>query len=98
MSHPSYSLLLDSLRILGEKKIGKILKMQFSLASGCFLLLGSTYVLFRIFFSNTLHMCSSLNVRDQVSLPHKIRDKVIVLYVLFAPSLDRIRGDSELNG
>jgi hypothetical protein len=31
---------------------------------------------------NTLNLCSSLNVSDQVSHPYKTTDKVIALYIL----------------
>jgi hypothetical protein len=33
-------------------------------------------------FSNTLNLCSSLNVRDQVSHPYKTTGRIIVLYIL----------------
>jgi phosphate starvation-inducible membrane PsiE len=33
-------------------------------------------------FSNTLSLCSSLNVSDQVSHPYKTMGKIIVLYIL----------------
>jgi hypothetical protein len=39
-------------------------------------------VLLNTLFSNTLSLCSSLNVRDQVSHLYRITGKVIVLYVL----------------
>jgi hypothetical protein len=32
--------------------------------------------------SNTLSLCSSLNVRDQVSHPYRSTGKFIVLYIL----------------
>jgi hypothetical protein len=32
-------------------------------------------------FSNTLSLCFSLNVRDQVSHPYRTTDKIIVLYI-----------------
>jgi hypothetical protein len=35
-------------------------------------------------FSNTLSLCSSLNVRDQVSHPFRITGKVIVLHILIS--------------
>jgi hypothetical protein len=35
-------------------------------------------------FSNTFSLCSSLNVRHQVSDPHKTTENIIVLYVLTA--------------
>jgi hypothetical protein len=33
-----------------------------------------------ILFSNTLSLCSSLNVRDQVSHPYRTKGKIIVLW------------------
>src|SRR5215469_580877 len=39
-------------------------------------------------FSNTLSLCSSLNVSDQVSHPYKTTGKIIVLYVLIFKVLD----------
>jgi hypothetical protein len=36
-------------------------------------------ILLSILFSNTLSLCSSFNVRDQVSHPNKITGKIIVL-------------------
>jgi hypothetical protein len=47
----------------------KLLIMQFSPTS-CHTL-----------FSNTLSLCSSLNVRDQVSHPYRTTGKIIVLYI-----------------
>ena len=39
-------------------------------------------------FSNTLSLCSSLNVSDQVSHPYKTARKIIVLYILIFIFLD----------
>src|SRR5215510_4829033 len=39
-------------------------------------------------FSNTLSLCSSLNVSDQVSHPYKTTGKIIVLYNLIFKFLD----------
>jgi hypothetical protein len=39
---------------------------------------GGTY---RLMFSNTLSLCSSLNVRNQVSHPYSTTGKIIVLYI-----------------
>ena len=33
-------------------------------------------------FSNTLNLCSSISVRDQVSHPYKTTGRIIVLYIL----------------
>jgi hypothetical protein len=39
-------------------------------------------ILLSTLFSNTLSLCSSLNVRDQVSHPYKTTGKIIALYIL----------------
>jgi hypothetical protein len=39
-------------------------------------------ILLSTLFSNTLSLCPSLNVRDQVSLPYRTTGKIIVLYIL----------------
>jgi hypothetical protein len=39
-------------------------------------------ILLNILYSNTLSLCSSLNVRDKVSHPYRTTGKIIVLYVL----------------
>jgi hypothetical protein len=39
-------------------------------------------ILLSILFSNTLSLCSSLNVRDQVSHPYRTKGKLVVLYIL----------------
>jgi hypothetical protein len=39
-------------------------------------------ILLSTLFSNTLSLCSSLNVRDQVSHPYRITGKIIVLHSL----------------
>jgi hypothetical protein len=43
--------------------------------------------------SNTLSLCSSLNVRDQVSHPYRTTGKIIVLYVLVFTLFDSRRED-----
>jgi hypothetical protein len=42
-------------------------------------------------FSNTLHLCFSLKVRDQVSHPYKTTGKIIILYILMYTFLDSRR-------
>jgi hypothetical protein len=43
-------------------------------------LLGSN-ILLRTLFSNTLSLCSSLNVWDQVSYPYKTTGRIMVLRI-----------------
>jgi hypothetical protein len=70
----------------------KLLTMQFSPASYYFIRLESEYSP-QCFFSNTLSLCSSLNVRDHISHPYKNIDKIIVLYILISTRLDSRRED-----
>jgi hypothetical protein len=38
-------------------------------------------ILLNTLFSNTLGLCSFLNIRDHVSHPYRTRGKIIVLYI-----------------
>jgi hypothetical protein len=46
--------------------------------------------------SNTLSLCSSLNIRDQVSHPYKMTGKIRVLYILTFKFLDNRWEDRRL--
>jgi hypothetical protein len=50
-------------------------------------------ILLRTLFSNTLSLCSSLNVRDQVSHPYKTTGTIIVLRILTFMFLDSRQED-----
>jgi hypothetical protein len=45
-------------------------------------------------FSNTHSLCSSLNVRDQVSHPYRTTSKIIVVYILIFTLLDSRQEDN----
>jgi hypothetical protein len=61
----------------------KLLIKQFSPSSYHFILLSTL-------FSNTLSLCSSLNIRDQVSHPYRTTGKIRVLYILISLSIDLV--------
>jgi hypothetical protein len=50
-------------------------------------------ILLSTLFSNTLSLCSSLNVRDHVSHPYRSRGKIIVFYVLTFTFIDSRQED-----
>jgi hypothetical protein len=52
--------------------------------------LGSN-ILRRELFSNTLNICSPINVRDKVSHPYKTTGKIKILYILIFTFLDSRR-------
>ena len=68
--------------ILGEQ----YRSLSSSLCSFLHSLIASSFldpnILLNTLFSNTLSLCSSLNVSDQVSHPYKTKVKIIVLYIL----------------
>jgi hypothetical protein len=70
----------------------KLLIMQFYPASVTSSLFGPN-ILLSTMFSNTLSLCSSLNVRDQVSHPYRTRDRTIVLYIVILMFLDSRQED-----
>jgi hypothetical protein len=54
-------------------------------------------ILLSTLFSNTLTLCSSLNVRNQVSHTYKTTDRIMCLYILTFTFLDSRREDKRLN-
>ena len=68
-------------------QIIKHLIMQFSRFALISFLLGPN-ILLSTLFSNALNLISSLNVSDQISNPHKITGKIIVLWILIFKFLD----------
>jgi hypothetical protein len=50
-------------------------------------------ILLTTLFSNTLSLCSSLNVSDQVPHPYRTTGKIIVLHILMFMFLDSRRED-----
>jgi hypothetical protein len=65
----------------------KLLVMQFSQPYVTSFLFGPN-VLLSTLISDTLILCSSLKVRDQISHPHKITGRIIVMYILIVKVLD----------
>jgi hypothetical protein len=55
------------------------------------------YSFLRMLFSNTLSLCSSLNVRDQLSHPHKTTGRIMVLCILIFTAGGKTK-DSGPNG
>jgi hypothetical protein len=73
----------------------KLLTVQLPPFSSYFNLFGPN-ILLRTLFSNTFSLCSSLNVRDQISHPYKTTGRIIVLYILTFTFLDSRREDKRL--
>jgi hypothetical protein len=68
--------------ILGEEYKSQSSPLCIYLHSPISSFLLSSNILLSTLFSNTLSLCSSLNVRDQVSHPYRTTGKIIVLYIL----------------
>jgi hypothetical protein len=71
--------------------IMKLLTMQFYPPS-CHLIPLSSNIFLSTFFSNILNLCSSFNVRDQVSNPYNRTGYITVLYIWIYTFVD-IRAD-----
>jgi hypothetical protein len=63
-------------------QIMKLFIMQFFFYPPVTSFLLGPNILLNTLFSNTLSLCSTLNVREQVSHPYKTTGKIIVLYIL----------------
>jgi phosphate starvation-inducible membrane PsiE len=70
----------------------KLLIMQFLQPPVISFLFGAN-ILLSVLLSDTLSLCSSLNVRDQVSHPYRTTGKIVVLYILTFMFLDSRRED-----
>jgi hypothetical protein len=68
----------------------KLLIMQFSLPSVASSFFGSN-ILLNTLFPNTLSLCSSLKIRDQISHPYRTTGKIILLCILLFMFLDSRR-------
>jgi hypothetical protein len=71
-------------------QVMKLLIMQFSPTS-CHFIRRTPNILLSVLFSNTLSLCSSLNIRERVSHTYRTTGKIIVLYILIFMFLDSRR-------
>jgi hypothetical protein len=83
MPCPSHPPSLDHSNYIWRRiQVMKLLVMQFSSKCYHFIPLWSKYSPQAPFFSNSLSLCFSLLVREQVSRPYKTTDKIIVLHII----------------
>jgi hypothetical protein len=81
LAHPIL-LHLTILVIFGDEYKLRIFSLCSSLQPVITLSLFGPNILLSTLISNTLSLCSSLNVRDQVSHPCRTTGKIIVLHIL----------------
>jgi hypothetical protein len=95
---PAHAFILDYIRLMtyeDEYKLWSSSLCNF-LHSPVILSLLDSDILLRTLFSNTLSLCSSLNMRNQASHPY-ITDRIMVLYILTFTFLDSRRKDKTLD-
>jgi hypothetical protein len=87
MPRPSHPPLFDNPNnIWWRVNIMELLIMQCS-QSCCHSLLGPN-ILLSTLFSNTLNLCSPVNLRGQIAYPYKTRGEIILFYILIFTCLD----------
>jgi hypothetical protein len=91
---PAYLILLDLIILRRKVQVLKLLVTQFCPTSCHFVCLLSKFLLSTL-FSDTLSLCSSLNVREQVSRPYRTTDRIILFMFLYSRREDKRFG---LNG
>jgi hypothetical protein len=87
LSHPPWLDYSNSNCIWRRVRVMKLLIMEFPPTSCHFISL-RTKIPLSTLFSNTLSLCSSLNVRDQVSHSNRTTGKIIFFYTLIFTCLD----------
>jgi hypothetical protein len=89
-AYPVYLIILDLtiLIICGEKCRLLSSSLCNFLQSPIISFLSGSNVLLNTLFSNTPSLCSSLNMRDQVSHPYKTTGKIMILGIVFFIFLD----------